>query len=242
MKPWRTQRFCIPEADRPRFVARMEEVLDVYHAPRDAANPLVCMDEASRQILADLFEPLPPRPQRDGRPGTPRRGTPRRVDDKYERRGVRSLMLFYAPLTGWRRVAGRERRTRDDWAEEVRRLLEEDFPDAETVTLVCDNLNTHDAASLYHRFDPETAGRLRRRLRLVFTPKNGSWLNMAEIELSVLSRQCLAARRFGSAAALDAAVAAWQSDRNARGCGTDWRFTTADARVKLKSLYPARDT
>lgn len=208
----------------------MEEVLDTYKKPYDSKNVLICMDEASRQLLADSIEPLPMKP-----------GTPKRVDDKYERRGVRSLLMFYNPIDGWRRVGCRDSRTRTDWAEEVRRLLDEDYPDAETVTLVCDNLNTHDIASLYHTFDSETAGRLRRRLRLVHTPKNGSWLNMAEMELSILSRQCLGQRRFTSAAEIDAAIAAWQNDRNLRRCGTDWRFTTADARIKLKSLYPKHD-
>ena len=208
----------------------MEDVLDVYQEPFDERHPLICMDEASRQILADLFEPLRVKP-----------GAAKRIDDKYDRLGVRSLMMFYNPLDGWRRVGCRDSRTRSDWAEEVRRLLEEDYPDAELVTLVCDNLNTHDVASLYHRFDSATAGRLRRRLRLVHTPKNGSWLNMAEQELSVLSRQCLGGRRFGTAAAMDAAIAAWQADRNARRCGTLWRFTTQDARIKLASLYPKPD-
>jgi hypothetical protein len=230
LKPWRSQRFCIPEADRARFVAKMEEVLDVYEEAYDETHPLICMDEASRQILSDLVEPLPMQA-----------GRLRRVDDKYERHGVRTLLLFYDPIAGWRRIGCRESRTRVDWAEEVRHLLDVDYPDAETVTLVCDNLNTHDMASLYQRFDPETAGRLRHRLRLVHTPKNGSWLNMAEMELSVLSRQCLGQRRFGTVEELDAEVANWQSDRNGRHCGTNWRFTTSDARIKLKRLYPQTD-
>lgn len=208
----------------------MEEVLDVYHEEYDERHPLICMDEASRQMLSDRSEPLPMKP-----------GTPKRVDDKYERHGVRSLLLFYNPIDGWRRVGCRESRTRLDWAEEVKRVLDEDYPDAEQVTLVCDNLNTHDIASLYHAFDAETAGRLRRRLRMIYTPKNGSWLNMAEMELSLLSRQCLADRRFATAQELDAEVQAWENDRNARHCGTNWRFTTADARVKLRSLYPTPD-
>lgn len=208
----------------------MEQVLDVYAEVYDRRYPLICMDEASRQILADLSEPLPMMP-----------GTLKRVDDKYVRHGVRSLLMFYNPLAGWRRVACRDSRTRRDWAEEVQHLLEVDYPDAEMVTLVCDNLNTHDYASLYHVFDAETAGRLRRRLRVVFTPKNGRWLNMAEMELSVLSRQCLGQRRFGTAAEMDAEVVAWASRRN-EGCnGTDWRFTTADARIKLRRLYPVHD-
>jgi DDE superfamily endonuclease len=208
----------------------MEEVLDVYQQPYDARHPLICMDEASRQILSDLAEPLPMKP-----------GTPKRVDDKYDRHGVRALFMFYNPIDGWRRVGCRESRTRQDWGEEVLRLLDVDYPEAEMVTLVCDNLNTHDFGSLYQALDADTAGRLRRRLRLVFTPKNGSWLNMAEMELSILSRQCLAARRFGTTEELDTAVAAWESDRNIRRCGTNWRFTTANARVKLKTLYPKPD-
>jgi hypothetical protein len=215
----------------------METVLDVYHADYDqTTHVLITMDEASRQILSDQTEPLPARPRRGECPGHWKR-----VDDKYVRHGVRSLLLFYNPLSGWRRVGCRDSRTRQDWAEEVRQLLEVDYPQAETVTLVCDNLNTHAVSSLYHAFDAETAGNLRRRLRLVFTPKNGSWLNMAEMELSVLSRQCLGQHRFETAAALDAAVAVWTADRNERKCGTTWRFTTADARTKLQSLYPQRD-
>lgn len=205
----------------------MEEVLDVYQETYDEQHPLICMDEASRQLLSDKTPPLPMKP-----------GTPQRVDDKYERDGVRALLMFYNPIDGWRRVGCRESRTRHDWAEEVRRLLDEDYPDAELVTLVCDNLNTHDLASLYHAFDAETAGRLRRRLRLVHTPKNGSWLNLAEMELSILSRQCLGERRFASAETMDREILAWEADRNQRHCGANWRFTTSDARVKLKSLYP----
>ena len=206
----------------------MEAVLDVYHETYDDRHPLICMDEASRQILSDVSEPLPMQP-----------GTPRRVDDKYERDGVRSLLLFYSPITGWRRVGCRESRTRKDWAEEVRKLLDDDYPDAELVTLVCDNLNTHDIASLYHTFDAETAHRLARRLRIVWTPKNGSWLNMAEMELSILSRQCLGERRLGTADTMDKEIGAWERERNAKRLGATWRFTTNDARIKLKSLYPS---
>ena len=208
----------------------MEEVLDTYQQPYDERHPLICMDEASRQLLDEVVEPLPLRP-----------GAPKRIDDKYERRGVRALLMFYDPVAGWRRVAGRDGRTRMDWAEEIRRLLEEDYPDAACVTLVCDNLNTHDVGSLYLAFDAETAGRLRRRLRLVHTPKNGSWLNMAEQELSVLSRQCLGNRRFATAEAMEKAITAWAADRNKRRCGTNWQFTTSDARIKLMSLYPKAD-
>lgn len=206
----------------------MEVVLDVYQEDYDDKRPLVCMDEASRQLLDHVTPPLPMKP-----------GAPQRVDDKYLREGVRSLMMFYNPLEGWRRVGCRESRTRLDWAEEIRRLLEEDYPDAELVTVVCDNLNTHDIGSLYFAFDAETAGRLRRRLRLVHTPKNGSWLNMAEMELSILSRQCLGERRFATAEEMDREIHAWETTRNDQGNGANWRFTTSDARTKLKSLYPS---
>ena len=188
------------------------------------------MDEASRQILSDVTPPLPMKP-----------GAAKRIDDKYDRQEVRALLMFYNPLTGWRRVGCRESRTRTDWALEVQQLLEVDYPQAELVTLVCDNLNTHDLASFYFTFNAATANRLARRIRLVYTPKNGSWLNMAEMELSLLSRQCLGTRRFATAAAMDAEIATWQTDRNQRHCGTNWRFTTADARIKLKSLYPVPD-
>lgn len=208
----------------------MEEVLDVYQAVYDERHPLICMDEASRQVLEDLTPPLPMKP-----------GAPLRIDDKYQRHEVRALLMFYDPLSGWRRVGCRESRTRLDWAHEVRQLLEVDYPQAELVTLVCDNLNTHDLASLYFAFDVATAHRLARRLRLVFTPKNGSWLNMAEMELSLLSRQCLGNRRFATSAAMDAAIVAWQNGRNHQHCGTHWRFTTHDARIKLRSLYPIPD-
>lgn len=208
----------------------MEEVLDVYQEAYDEKRPLICMDEASRQVLRDVTPSLPMRP-----------GRPQRVDDKYERQEVRSLLMFYDPIAGWRRVGCRESRTRADWAFELRHLLEVDYPDAELVTLVCDNLNTHDLASLYYTFDAATAHRLARRVRLIHTPKNGSWLNMAEMELSLLSRQCLGARRFATVAAMDAEIAAWQADRNANHRGTNWRFTTDHARIKLKSLYPIPD-
>lgn len=208
----------------------MEEVLDVYQEAFDEDRPLICMDEASRQVLEDVTPPLPMKP-----------GSPARIDDKYERHEVRSLLLFYNPIAGWRRIGCRQSRTRRDWAEEVRQLLDVDYPRASLVTLVCDNLNTHDLASLYYTFDAETAHRLARRVRLIHTPKNGSWLNMAEMELSLLSRQCLGRRRFATAPAMDAAISAWEQDRNARECGTNWRFTTPDARIKLKSLYPVPD-
>jgi hypothetical protein len=207
----------------------MEVVLDTYQAAYDERHPLICMDEAAKEVRADVEPALPMAP-----------GRPRREDHHYERKGVQAIFCFFDPLRGWRRVNARDSRTRVDWAEEVRRLLEVDYPQAEVVTLVCDNLNTRHIASLYAAFDAATAHRLARRLRLVYTPRNGSWLNVAEVELSVLTRQCLG-RRFASGDAMTAAMAQWETKRNAAGIGAEWRFTTADARIKLRSLYPVPD-
>jgi hypothetical protein len=204
----------------------MEQVLDVYAEAVNPDQPLVNMDEASKELHADLHEPLPMRP-----------GTPQRQDDKYERHGTCNLFMFFAPHLGWRRVGCRPNRARTDWAHEVRRLLDEDFPKASCVTLVCDNLNTHGIASLYATFPAEEAHRLARRLRLVHTPRNGSWLNVAEVELSVLSRQCLD-RRISDSTIMEKEVAAWTTQRNATDSKVTWQFTTADARIKLRHLYP----
>ncbi len=184
------------------------------------------MDEASKQLLRDDIP---------GEPMIP--GHPAREDYHYERRGTQALFMFFNPVSGWRRVSCRDSRTRVDWAEEVRRLLEEDYPRAKKIKLVCDNLNTHSIASLYEAFPASQAHALKQRLELHFTPRNGSWLNVAEIELSVLSRQCLN-RRIGSAEELRAETAAWQAERNQSASKVRWQFTTADARRKLRRLYP----
>lgn len=207
----------------------MEQVLDVYCETYDERHPLICMDEAAKQVVGDVEPALPMKS-----------GQPRREDHHYQRQGVQALFAFFDPLRGWRRVSSRDQRTRRDWAEEVRHLLEVDYPNAELVTLVCDNLNTHDIASLYATFDAPTAHRLARRLRIVHTPRNGSWLNMAEIELSVLARQCLR-RRFDSVTHMQTAIALWQNARNTAECGARWRFTTTQARIQLQSLYPQPD-
>jgi hypothetical protein len=203
----------------------MEEVLDLYVAPHTDAEPLIAMDEASKQLLrCERQAPVAP-------------GRPAREDYHYERRGVQALFIFFDPLRGWRRVSCRDSRTRVDWAEEVRRLLEEDYPHATKVKLLCDNLNTHHIASLYEAFPAAEAHRLARRLEIHYTPRNGSWLNVAEIELSALARQCLD-RRISSAAELAAEVAQWAAERNGASVGVRWRFTTADARTRLCHLYP----
>ena len=204
----------------------MEEVLDLYTAAHTPEAPLICMDEAAKQLLRD---------ERDSWPLAP--GRPLREDYHYERRGTAAIFLFFDPLRGWRRSSVRDSRTRVDWAEEVRRLLEEDYPHARYVKLVCDNLNTHHIASLYEAFPAEEAHRLARRLEMHYTPRNGSWLNVAEIELSVMGRQCLD-RRIGSTQELSAGLSAWDRERNAEACSVHWRMTTADARIKLRRLYP----
>lgn len=206
----------------------MEKVLDIYQQQYDETHPLICMDEASKQVLADVEPALPLSP-----------GTPRREDHHYQRKDVRALFMFFDPIGGWRRVNSRASRKRQDWAEEMQRLCDEDYPAAETITVVLDNLNTHDIASFYQAFDPPTAHRLARKVQLVHTPRNGSWLNMAEMELSVLSRQCIN-RRFNSTAEMDHHMRAWQEERNQQHLGANWQFTTDDARIKLKGLYPVQ--
>ncbi len=205
----------------------MEDVLDVYHRPYDERRPLVCLDEASKQLVGETRTPLPPGP-----------GQPERFDAEYVRNGTANLFMLSEPLLGWRSVVVTERRTATDFAEVVRWLVEEVHPDAERVVLVMDNLNTHKLASLYLAFEPARARRIAERVEVHHTPKHGSWLNMAEIELSVLAGQCLD-RRIASREELEREVAAWEAERNERQVGVNWRFTTADARIKLPQLYPA---
>jgi hypothetical protein len=204
----------------------MEEVLDTYAAEHTEEEPLICMDEASKELHRHEQPPLPPAP-----------GRPEREDYHYERRGTQAVFLFVDPLRGWRRVERSDSRTRLDWAEQVRILLEEDYPHAKRIKLVCDNLNTHDKASLYEAFPAEMAHRLAQRLTIIHTPRNGSWLNIAEIELSVLSKQCLD-RRIGSSEQLHEELKAWEADRNTDHSTVRWRFTTPQARIRLRRLYP----
>jgi DDE superfamily endonuclease len=204
----------------------MEDVLEVYHRPYDPKRPQVCLDEASRQLLEDLRPSLPMEP-----------GQPLREDSEYQRNGTVNLFMLFEPLAGRRHVEVTDRRTALDFAQVVKELLTLHYPEAETVVLVMDNLNTHKLASLYEAFPPEEARALCERLEIHPTPKHGSWLNMAEIELSVLARQCLD-RRMPDKAYVTAEVAAWEQTRNQTGMTVDWRFTTEDARIKLKKLYP----
>ncbi len=205
----------------------MEDVLDVYTRPYDPRRPQVCMDETSKQLVGETRVPGP---------GAP--GRPARHDYEYVRNGVANLFMFCEPLAGKRRVKVTERRTRIEWAQAVRELVDEGYPQAEKIVLVMDQLNTHGPASLYEAFPPAEAKRIADRLEIHHTPKHGSWLNMAEIELGVLGRQCLD-RRIGNTEALRHEVGAWEHDRNTRTAKVDWRFTAADARIKLKRLYPS---
>jgi hypothetical protein len=204
----------------------MEVVLDLYSREHSADAPLICMDEAAYQLQSDLYPPIEMKPQQD-----------KKEDYHYEREGMQALFMFFDPNRGWRRVSHRDSRTSLDWAEEVRHLLEVDYPDAAVVKLLSDNLNTHTIASLYKAFPAPEAHRLARRLILYHTPRNGSWLNVAETELSVLARQCLD-RRIPSVQKLKGELQAWQQERNQSMSKVIWRFTTDDARVKLKHLYP----
>jgi DDE superfamily endonuclease len=205
----------------------MEDVLAVYTRAYDPRRPQVCLDETSRQVVAEVTPPLSIAP-----------GRPAREDYEYQRQGVCNVFVVCEPLRGWRHITVSTRRTRIDWARCVKELVDVHYPDAERVVLVQDNLNTHTPASLYEAFEPAEAKRLADRLELHYTPKHGSWLNMAEVELAVLAEQCLD-RRLADRVTLEREVAAWQAARNARGRGVSWRFTTEDARIKLKHLYPA---
>lgn len=217
----------MPEAPSGEFVAAMEDVLDVYHRPYDPERPVVCMDEASKQLIAEVREPLPSQP-----------GHVAKYDSEYGRRGTANIFMAVEPLAGKRTVQVTARRTKIDWARFIYLLLMTVYPEAAVVVLVMDNLNTHGIGSLYEAFDAEIARALAARLEIHHTPKHGSWLNMAETELSILSRQCLE-RRIDSQELLMSEVAAWEQNRNAHGAKIDWQFTTTDARIKLKRLYPS---
>jgi hypothetical protein len=227
LKPWLRKMWCIPPRHDCEFVAAMEDVLDVYKRPADPRRPLVCMDEASKQLVGEIRVPLPVRP-----------GEPARYDCEYVRNGTANVFVAFEPLGGWRHAEVTDTRTRRDWAWFVKGLLDGRYRDAERVVLVMDQLNTHSAASLYEAFEPEVARRLAERLEIHHTPKHGSWLNMAEIELGVMTRQCLDPRT-EDRAALAARVRSWVVQRNRRHRRVDWRFTTAQARVRLKRLYPS---
>jgi hypothetical protein len=207
-------------------------VLEVYQLPYNPEEPVVCFDERPVQLIAEITPPQPAQPAT-----AEHSGTPARVDYEYERCGTANVFLFTEPLAGWRHVAVTAHRTRTDLALQLRWLVDEKHPQARKIKVVCDNLNTHDGASLYEAFPPAEARRILSKLEFIHTPKHGSWLDIAECELSIFSRQCLA-KRIDSIEALTSEAAAWESDRNKKQTGVDWQFRTADARIKLKRLYP----
>ena len=227
LRPHLSEQWCLAPTADPAFVWHMEDVLAVYERPIDPARPVVCLDETSRQLLGDVRSPLPATP-----------GHPARHDPEYVRGGVANLFLVTEPLRGWRAVSVSDQRTRLDFAACIKELVDVHYPEAERIVLVLDQLNTHTPASLYAAFPAAEAKRLADRLEIHHTPKHGSWLNMAELELSVLQRQCLR-QRLPDREAMEREVAAWVRRRNDQTKRIDWQFTTADARTKLHRLYPA---
>jgi transposase len=221
------RQWVIPPEASGEFVARMEDVLEVYHRPYHERRPLVCLDEVPVQLVGETRVPLPPRP-----------GQPERYDYEYVRNGTANLFMVFQPLLGVRWVTVTERRTAKDLAEVLRELVEDIHDEAQKIVLVTDNLNTHHPGCLYEAFEPARARRIAEKLEWHYTPKHGSWLNMAEIELAALAKQCLG-RRIGSREELSREVAAWQEERNERQVEVHWQFTTAKARVKLRRLYPS---
>jgi hypothetical protein len=219
--------WCIPPEQNSAFVAAMEDVLAVYVRSYDQQRPVVCMDEKPYQLLDHAREPIPAQP-----------GYTEKVDNEYVRNGTCSIFIFTEPLASWREADALPRRTKLDWAGKIKWLLDEQYPEAEKVVLVMDNLNTHTISSLYEAFPPEEAFRLAQRLEIHFTPKHGSWLNIAECELSALAAQCLGSRRIADIHTLKTELKAWGTQRNSKQIGVDWQFTTEDARIKLKRLYP----
>lgn len=219
--------WVIPPQCNAEFVAHMENVLETYEKPYDESFPVLCMDEQPVQLVKESRQPLPETKEH-----------PKRVDYEYERNGSASIFMFCEPLAGWRQATARKQRTKSDWAQEVATLLDGRYKHCEQVTLVCDNLNTHTIGAFYEVFEPDRARQYVRRIRFCYTPKHGSWLNIAENELSCMTRQCLGGRRIGDITELKREIAAWSDDVNQRQKGVDWQMKTDDARLKLKTVYP----
>lgn len=226
MKPHLRQCWVIPPEQNEEFVARMEDVLGVYQCPYDEKIPVICMDEQPFQFVSEVVQPIPATENH-----------PERYDYEYRRNGSLNVFMFTEPLAGWRKVIITDSKTKRDWAEVIMYLLEVEYPTAEKVILICDNYSTHTIGAFYLAFSPEVASRLLKRLEIHYTPKHGSWLNIAEIELSALTVQCLG-RRFEKREDVVREVNAWESCRNKNQKSVNWRFTSSDARIKLKRLYP----
>ena len=221
------QYWVIPPDASAEFVANMEEILEVYERPYDPSFPVLCMDEQPVQLTKEVRKPIPET-----------RNHPQRIDYEYERAGTASIFLFVEPLAGWRQVEVRERRTKADWALTVAEILDTRYAECEKVALVCDNLNTHTKGAFYEVFEPERARAYAKKVQFYYTPKHGSWLNIAECELSAMTRQCLKDRRIGEIQALREETRAWCQDVNSAQRGVDWQMKLDDARTKLKSIYP----
>jgi DDE superfamily endonuclease len=226
VKPWLKEQWCIPTVSA-EYVWRMEDVLDLYAAPDEPLRPQVCFDELPYQLVSEVRTPLPAAP-----------GQVERYDYEYHREGTCNLFVVFAPQRGWRHAAVTERRTAVDFAGQMKWLVDEAFPEAEVIRVVLDNLSTHTPAALYEAYEAAEARRIVEKLEFHYTPKHGSWLNMVEIELGVLSRQCLE-RRLGSIERVRQEVAAWEQQRNAARARVNWRFKITDARIKLSHLYPS---
>lgn len=227
MNSRKIQYWVIPPKNDAEFVANMEEVLEIYEKPYDKNHPVICMDEQPVQLIRERRQP---------RPAT--ESHPRRIDYEYERNGTACIFMFTEPLSGWRETVARPRRTKADWALETAGLLEGRYAGCEKITLVCDNLNTHTKGAFYEAFEPERARSLVRRIEFCYTPKHGSWLNIAENELSAMTRQCISGRRIGEIEILQQEISAWSADVNDRQRGVEWHMKINDARCKLKSVYP----
>lgn len=226
LKPHLVEEWCIPKEQSSDFAACMEDVLEVYSRPYDERFPVVCMDEKPLQLLADA------------RPGKRKKNGVKIQDSEYVRNGTCSIFLFTEPLAGYRHAVALERRTKVDWAKQMKWLSDEVYPDAEKIIVVCDNLNTHNKSSFYEAFQPDEALKLAKRLEFHYTPKHGSWLDIAEIELSSLTKQCLGMRRIEDIETFNEELEKWHTDRNKKQKGIDWQFTNENARIKLKHLYP----
>jgi hypothetical protein len=219
--------WCIPPEHSSAFVAAMEDILAVYSRPYDEKRPVICMDEKPYQFLSDILVSVPMKP-----------GSLKKIDYEYKRNGTCSIFIFTEPLAGWRYSTALPHRTKKDWAQKIKWLLDEQYPEVEKIILLMDNLNTHTISSLYETFPPEQAFHLAQRLEIHHTPKHGSWLNIAEVELAAMAMQCLGNRRIPNIKTLNNELAAWHTKRNKIQKGVDWQFTANDARIRLKRLYP----
>ena len=239
LKPHLSKYWRIPKQNDPAFVANMEDVLGIYQRPHCKNTPVVCMDEKPLQLLDEIRERISAKPARiDPDTQIQRCGYCEKIDSEYVRCGTASIFMFTEPLGGWRHVYALERRTKGDYAKMMRKIADEFYPECDRIIMVSDNLNTHDKASFYEAFPPQTAFRLAQKFEMHYTPKHGSWLNIAETELSALTMQCLGNRRIHSLEELNGTISDWEKERNKKQVGVKWHFTAEDARIKLKRLYP----